>query len=150
MGMHVLHQKAPADVWCMPGLRPADSWMLRLAPRVIWGVDDPRIGSLDPIAQQLRVWIAEAVQEALRTERERTVLQEYLSTRQAASLANVSQGTIRRWIRDGRLEAKGAGRELRVEHEKLMALMNEGRRRRSEAPESPEAHAMRLLGLSGQ
>lgn len=56
------------------------------------------------------------------------VVREYLSTRDAAALAAVSQGTVRRWIREGRLQACGAGREIRVQREELETLMHSGRR----------------------
>ena len=54
---------------------------------------------------------------------------EYLSTADAARLAAVAQGTVRRWVREGRIEACGAGREIRLRRADVEALMRGGRRR---------------------
>lgn len=61
---------------------------------------------------------------------------EFLTTAHAAEVAKVAQGTIRRWIRAGRLTSQRAGRELRVLRSDLAALMHEhGRGDRERTPE---------------
>lgn len=78
---------------------------------------------------------------------------EYLSTVEAALVAKVHEGTIRKWIKQERLADHSAGREYRVRRDELEALMAPGQRRRAPRaikgrPEiSPEAAAMRDLGL---
>lgn len=51
---------------------------------------------------------------------------EYLSTGEAAELAGVAVGTVRRWIREGRLSKHRAGRHLRVERSELESLLRNG------------------------
>lgn len=72
---------------------------------------------------------------------------EYLSTADAARLAAVTQGTVRRWIRARRLTAFGAGREIRVSRAELERLMKCGRddSPRGGAPDTPEARARAAL-----
>jgi excisionase family DNA binding protein len=48
---------------------------------------------------------------------------EYLSTTQAARLAAVTAGTIRRWIRQGELTRHEAGAHVRVRRDELEALL---------------------------
>jgi excisionase family DNA binding protein len=47
----------------------------------------------------------------------------WLSTSEAATHARVTAGTVRRWIREGRLRPHRAGRELRVSRAELDALI---------------------------
>src|SRR5688500_10841546 len=47
----------------------------------------------------------------------------YLSVAKAARVADVAPGTIRAWIRTGRLTAKHAGRVLRVSRRELAQFM---------------------------
>lgn len=72
---------------------------------------------------------------------------EYLSTADAARLAAVTQGTVRRWIRARRLAGFGAGRELRVSRAELEQLMKCGRddSPRGDGPDTPEARARAAL-----
>jgi len=48
----------------------------------------------------------------------------YLSVTKAARLADVAPGTIRAWIRAGRLTSKRAGRVLRVSRNELARFMS--------------------------
>lgn len=67
---------------------------------------------------------------------------DYLTTRDAAAVAKVAEGTIRRWIRSGRLPTHRAGRVMRVRRTDLVELL-----KRSESPGmSPEAMAARDFG----
>lgn len=47
----------------------------------------------------------------------------YLSIARAASFADVAPGTLRRWIRSGRLPARRAGRVYRIERAALVAFL---------------------------
>ena len=47
----------------------------------------------------------------------------YVSAARAAAIADVSQGTIRIWIRQGRLHEYRAGRVLRISIDELRAFM---------------------------
>lgn len=48
---------------------------------------------------------------------------EYLSTTEAAALARVTPGTIRRWIRAGELTRHEAGAHVRVRRDELEAFL---------------------------
>lgn len=72
--------------------------------------------------------------------------EEYLSTIAAGTLAGVAPGTIRRWVRDGRLAEHRAGRVVRVLRRELVALL--GGARRSTYELSPERRAQRDIGCS--
>ena len=50
---------------------------------------------------------------------------EYLSTTDAAELASVTQATIRRWVKDGKLPAFHAGRHVRVRRTDLERLLSD-------------------------
>lgn len=51
---------------------------------------------------------------------------EYLSTNAAAKLADVATGTIRRWIKKGRLRNYHAGRLVRVSRQDIERLLRDG------------------------
>lgn len=75
----------------------------------------------------------------------------YLSVAQAAELASVAPGTIRRWVREGELPDRRAGRVLRVRRADLEELLRRGgdRRDRDEdlsPAELARRHAARDLG----
>jgi excisionase family DNA binding protein len=73
---------------------------------------------------------------------------EYMSVGEAADLARVTAGCIRRWIREGKLAEHRAGRVLRVARADVEALLAGGRRRRGQDDEdlTPEQMARRDLG----
>ena len=60
---------------------------------------------------------------------------DYLSTKAAATLASVAEGTIRRWIREGRITGHRAGRVLRLRRSDLEGLLHEDRPEREISPE---------------
>lgn len=69
--------------------------------------------------------------ELARAERERTAASssdEYLSTGDAAKLADVASGTIRRWIREGKLTEHRAGRLVRIKRADLEEYLRAGGR----------------------
>jgi len=66
----------------------------------------------------------------------------FLATRAAAALAGVTPRTVRRWIREGKLQPYGAGAKLRVRRSDLEKLLaGGGERAREDA--SPEELADR-------
>jgi excisionase family DNA binding protein len=73
----------------------------------------------------LRAMIAGIVREELAKLPQRD---EYLSTGAAAEYAKVAPGTIRRWIREGRLVRLRAGRVMRVRRADLETLLQIGTR----------------------
>lgn len=100
------------------------------------------------LASGLRALVAEEVDKAirkLRTELAATPRDEYLSTGAAAKFASVSPGTLRRWIKEGRLTGQKAGRVVRIRRADLEALLrSSGDRPRND--DSPEALAARDFG----
>lgn len=89
--------------------------------------------------------IDERVEERVRSALARATLpDEYLTTGAAAKLASVAPGTLRRWIREGRLTGHKAGRVVRVRRAELEQLLRDGGRRDEEP--SPEELARRAFG----
>lgn len=79
---------------------------------------------------------------------ERPAATAYLSTAAAAAHAEVAPGTIRRWIREGRLVEHRAGRELRVSRAELEQLLGRGIRAPGPGRElTPEQLAARRFGV---
>jgi excisionase family DNA binding protein len=99
-------------------------------------------------ATGLRALVAELVEAAVARALDKLRQpDQYLSTRQAAELAGVAQGTIRRWIRAGRLRAAGAGRLVRVRRADVEALLRSGgTRARAAADMTPEQLAAARFG----
>lgn len=93
----------------------------------------------------LRDLVREVVREVLAEER-RTKPDEstYVSTVEAARLADVCTVTIRRWITAGDLTAYRAGRQLRVSRSQLHDVLARGGRA-SRSTMSPEALAERAF-----
>jgi excisionase family DNA binding protein len=69
-----------------------------------------------------------------------------MSTEEAAAFARVAAGTIRRWIREGRVAEHRAGRELRVSRSDLEQLMRRGTRAPAPPNQTPEDLAARDFG----
>lgn len=90
----------------------------------------------------IRAMIVEVVREVLREEITRLSQQEeYLSPARAASVTGVAPGTVRRWIREGKLQARHAGRRVRVGRSELERFLKSGRRLSTDL--SPEELAAR-------
>jgi excisionase family DNA binding protein len=70
---------------------------------------------------------------------------EFLSTTEAASVAKVAPGTVRRWVKTGRLTRHQAGRVLRVSRAELENMLRDGGARNDE--QDPRAVAKKLLGI---
>lgn len=97
------------------------------------------------LQEALGAYIRTVAREEIEKSQVKTHPGEYLSTSEGAELARVTQGTIRRWIREGLLHAHRAGRELRVKRHELEELMKPGKRRQRSNDHllTPEALAAR-------
>lgn len=85
------------------------------------------------IRQLVQTEVAAQVAAALA---ERPAVAELLSTAEAARYAKVSPRSIRRWLDDGRLRARRAGRKLLISRADLDALLcDRGRRDHELTPE---------------
>ncbi len=71
----------------------------------------------DPL-DGLRAFIAEVVREEMRSS-PRPANDEYLSTADAAQIARVTPGTIRRWVRAKELTKHGKGPRVRIRRDEL-------------------------------
>jgi excisionase family DNA binding protein len=69
---------------------------------------------------------------------------EYMSTHDAAKLADVARGTIRRWVKSGKLPGHWAGRLVRVKRADLERLLRDGKPRNDSS--TPEQRASRKYG----
>lgn len=102
---------------------------------------DDSAASLD---EMLRAIVRDIVREELaRAKPGHPDVNAHLSTRAAAKHAGVAMGTIRRWIRDGKLRELRAGRHLRVRRVDVDALLA-GERDGPDA--SPEELARQAYG----
>lgn len=88
---------------------------------------------MSALEQALRSLLREEVRQVVRDElgglvrsetTPRNVAEPYLSVAKAARVADVAPGTIRAWIRAGRLESRRAGRVLRVARGELERFMS--------------------------
>lgn len=87
-------------------------------------------------AESLRDLVRDVVREELaRALTERDAPAEYLTVAQAATVARVARGTIRRWVREGRIAEYRAGRVVRVRRDELDRLMRGQRRANGLTPE---------------
>lgn len=88
------------------------------------------------LAESLRDLVRDVVREELtRALAERDAPSEFLTVAQAASVARVACGTIRRWVREGRIADHRAGRVVRVRRDELHRLMRGQRRADGLTPE---------------
>lgn len=97
------------------------------------------------MADSLEAMIRAIVREEIAASRAPASTTPYLSTEEAAAYAKVDPGTVRRWIREGKLTRYEAGRELRVSTAELEKQMKPGARSRRRAL-SPEDLAARDFG----
>lgn len=96
----------------------------------------------DPL-DGLRAFIAQTVRDELRS-LATAPPDEFLSTSEAAKMAKVATGTIRRWVRGGRLRLHNAGRHIRISRADLERLLRSGRPWNDSA--TPEALARKRHG----
>lgn len=78
---------------------------------------------LESLREAIREVVREEIKKALDTRASRT---DYLSVAEAAEHARVKVRTVRRWLREGRIEKRGAGRGVRVRRDELQRLMDSG------------------------
>jgi excisionase family DNA binding protein len=104
--------------------------------------EPPRAGG-GTLEELIREIVRDELRKALATAPSPAAV-EYLTTNVAAALACVAAGTIRRWIREGRLEDHRAGRVVRVRREDLETLLRDGGREHDEI--TPEELARRDFG----
>lgn len=79
---------------------------------------------LDQITEGLRSLVSGLVRdEVKRALADATKPDEHLSTKAAAKYAGVHVDTVRRWIREGKIESHRAGRAVRVRRTDLEALL---------------------------
>jgi excisionase family DNA binding protein len=80
----------------------------------------------------LRAMIIEVVRDVVKEEIGRAVAKtssdEYLSPAEAARIASVAPGTIRRWMREGRIATHRAGRSVRVRRTDLVVFLRAERK----------------------
>ena len=113
------------------------------------GHTDTTRARIDTLVTALHEFVADIVRaEVRRAIGEVNRADEYLSTRAAAKLADVSVFTIRRWVRDGRLVEHRAGSGVRVRRSELEELLRGGRRRQS-VELTPEERAHLKFGDPG-
>lgn len=95
---------------------------------------------------ELEELIREIVRDELRKHapRPREARDEFLSTAEAARVAEVSPHTIRRWVKAAKLSRAAAGRELRISRAELEAFLRHGAREDEDV--SPEQLAARAFG----
>jgi excisionase family DNA binding protein len=87
----------------------------------------------------LRTFIADVVRAELKLHAPAPANDEYISTADAARIARVTTGTIRRWVRARQLTKHGTGR-VRIRREELERYLS------GEAEASPEDRARRRFG----
>ncbi len=71
----------------------------------------------DPL-EGLRAFIASVVRDEMKLTAT-PANDEYITTADAAQIARVTPGTIRRWVRDGELTKHGKGARVRVRRDEL-------------------------------
>lgn len=107
------------------------------------------------LAAGVRAWIADIVRTELKIQLAGIVPSPkappspYMTTAEAGEYARLSSATIRRWIRDGRLQPHGVGREIRVRLDDLVEALRPQTRNRSqrhrERELSPEEMADQMI-----
>ncbi len=72
----------------------------------------------DPL-EGLRAFIADVVRSELKLSNSKPANDEYLSTADAAHIAKVTPGTIRRWVRGKLLTKHGSSSRVRIRRDEL-------------------------------
>ncbi len=67
----------------------------------------------------LRLLIADVVRAELALSAPKPANDEYLSTSEAAQIARVTTGTVRRWVRERQLTKHGTGQRVRIRRDEL-------------------------------
>jgi excisionase family DNA binding protein len=98
----------------------------------------------EEIKAALREVLREELPRALSLLQPRTDEDGYLSVQKAATLVEVHPDTIRAWVKDGRLVAHRAGRELRIRRDQLRRFLEGGGPQKNRP--TPEEKAAEILG----
>ena len=88
----------------------------------------------------LRAFISSVVRSELKLTKANPRHDEYLSTADAAQIARVTPGTVRRWVRGKQLAKHGTGPRVRIKRVDLESYL------RGEVVESPGERAIRRFG----
>jgi excisionase family DNA binding protein len=91
----------------------------------------------------LRAFIASVVRDELKST-PAPANDEYLSTADAAKIARVTTGTIRRWVREKTLTKYGKGARVRIRRDELEEYLSG-----STAAAGPEDRARMRFGMRG-
>lgn len=94
----------------------------------------------DPL-EGLRAFIADVVRSELKLTSAKPANDEYLSTADAALIARVTPGTIRRWVREKTLTKHGKGARVRIRRDELEEYLSG-----TTVAASPEDRARRRFG----
>ncbi len=101
------------------------------------------MSDLDTLTAALRPIVDKLVEEKLA---KLTKVEEYLTAQDAAQLADVNPGTIRRWVREGKLTEHRAGAHVRVSRADLERMLRTGTRRVANAELTVEERVRRKFG----
>lgn len=93
----------------------------------------------DPL-DGLRLFIAGIVRDELTHRDPKPASDEYLSTADAAQIARVTPGTVRRWVRARQIARHGTGPRVRIRRDELERYLA------GEQQASPEDRAKRRFG----
>lgn len=94
---------------------------------------------MDPL-EGLRAFIADVVRAEMKLSTAAPANDEYLSTADAAKIARVTPGTVRRWVRAKELARHGTGSRVRIKRAELERYLA------GEEQASPEDRARRRFG----
>lgn len=89
---------------------------------------------VDPLRDAIKAIVVEEVARAL-AERPVEQADELIKTSEAAAIAKVHLGSVQRWVQQGRLTRRYAGRQLRVSRRELDRLLRKGPNRNELSPE---------------
>jgi excisionase family DNA binding protein len=93
--------------------------------------------AITPLVEELRALIMESRSTSSTVQNE--ALNPLLTADEAATVAKVAPKTIRRWVSEGRLKARWAGRQLRIDRQDLETFTKErGRQGRSDVDDVVE------------
>lgn len=93
----------------------------------------------------VRQAVADAMREARPQERAKPGLPSYLSIKQAAEVAGVSDETVAGWLTRGELPTHWAGRRRRVRLDELERYLAQGSRGRELSPREREASVTSMV-----
>jgi excisionase family DNA binding protein len=93
------------------------------------------------IREEMRNALRESAESSVSATREPAENTDYITVKRAASIASVTESTLREWLRTGRLRRYGHGRVVRVRLSELHHLMEHG----PDASASPNESRIRQI-----